>query len=92
MDGTLAAVIVTAVISLAGSWLVARSTAQSQQLAVTESERRRIKSLEERVDSLEDRREKDAIVKRALGDHIDVLEDHIWQRKPPPPPARPPGI
>lgn len=24
-----------------------------------------------------------------LGDHIDVLEAHIWQQLPPPPPARP---
>lgn len=37
-------------------------------------------------------REGDAVTKRAMGDHIDVLEDHIWQRKPPPPPSRPPGV
>lgn len=24
-----------------------------------------------------------------LGDHVDVLENHIWLQKPPPPPARP---
>ena len=28
---------------------------------------------------------------RARDDHIDVLEDHIWKGRPPPPPARPPG-
>lgn len=29
---------------------------------------------------------------RVRDDHIDVLEHHIWQGKPPPPPTRPDGI
>lgn len=37
-------------------------------------------------------READALIKRAAGDHIDVLEAHIWARKEPPPPCRPAGI
>jgi len=37
-------------------------------------------------------RENDAITKRAQGDHIDVLEDHIWKGKGPPPPPRPVGV
>ena len=38
------------------------------------------------VESALDRAREDRIV---LDDHIDVLEAHIWQGKPPPPPARP---
>lgn len=45
-----------------------------------------------RVTDLEALREKDALTKRAQGDHIDVLEAHIWAGKPPPPPARPVGV
>jgi hypothetical protein len=37
-------------------------------------------------------READALIKRAAGDHIDVLEHHIWEGLPPPPPCRPVGV
>lgn len=52
----------------------------------------RVASLEGRVDGLEEKRRRDAGVIRAQGDHIDVLEAHIWKRLPPPPPARPDGL
>lgn len=39
-----------------------------------------------------DARRADALTIRAQGDHIDVLEAHIWAGKPPPPPPRPPGV
>jgi hypothetical protein len=52
---------------------------------------KRLSDLEANQRDLWQLREGDAITKRALGDHIDVLEDHIWKRKPPPPPSRPPG-
>lgn len=37
-----------------------------------------------RIESLEESR-------RVLYDHIDALEQHIWQQLPPPPPPRPGG-
>lgn len=49
----------------------------------------RVSSLEDRVVMYETKAERDAITKRRMGDHIDVLEAHIWQGKPPPPPPRP---
>lgn len=52
----------------------------------------RIRDLEKDRDVLFERREADALVKRAQGDHIDVLEAHIWARKDPPPPPRPAGV
>ena len=52
----------------------------------------RIHKLEDKQLSYWEKIEADAIIKREQGDHIDVLEHHIWQGNPPPPPARPPGI
>ncbi|WP_062516496.1 hypothetical protein [Demequina gelatinilytica] len=69
--------IVAAAIALGGSWFVTRG------------DRARIDALEKQVENLwEGRREDDRRI-RARDDHIDVLEAHIWERKPPPPPARP---
>lgn len=48
--------------------------------------------LEARVDLLEDKRRADALAMRAQGDHIDVLEQHIWRGDPPPPPPRPAAV
>jgi hypothetical protein len=53
---------------------------------------KRIADLESSQRELWRARESDAVTKRALGSHIDVLEDHIWQDKGPPPPPRPVGI
>ncbi len=103
MDAPFAAVIITAVVSITGSWLVARTSARSSAKSVQqderESDRQRIKDLEDRDAMWETRcnilwvaREADALVKRAQGDHIDILEDHIWRRKPPPPPPRPHSV
>lgn len=103
MDSTLAAVLITAVVSMSGSWLVARTTGRSGGLEAAqrdrESDRQRIKDLEDRDAEWERRcnvlwaaREADARVKRAQGDFIDVLEDHIWKKLPPPPPPRPPLV
>lgn len=52
----------------------------------------RIATLEARVDTLWEQREEDAITRRRMGDHIDVLESHIWNQLPPPPPPRPEGL
>lgn len=49
----------------------------------------RIQQLEERTDNLEKQRRRDALLIRAQGDHIDLLENHIWTKQPPPPPPRP---
>lgn len=78
MTAELASVLITAAVAIGGSWLVARTG--------------RMRYLEDRVDRLETAREASAIAKRRLGDHVDLLEHHIWDRKPPPPPARPEGI
>lgn len=53
---------------------------------------KRVTDLEAARDALFKLREDDALVKRAQGDHIDVLEAHIWARKDPPPPPRPVGV
>lgn len=50
---------------------------------------KRITDIENNYGSLWKDRESDAIKKRQLGDHIDVLEAHIWADKGPPPPPRP---
>jgi hypothetical protein len=47
---------------------------------------------DEQIEGLWNARREDAKVIRAMGDHIDTLESHIWQGKGPPPPARPAGI
>jgi Flp pilus assembly protein TadB len=103
MDINLAAVVVTAIVTLVtaltGSWAVAKSSTRNTQLAERESDRARIKALEDRdaewsrrCDVLWAAREADARIKREQGDHIDVLEHHIWQQIPPPPPPRPTGV
>ncbi|MCB2411780.1 hypothetical protein LGT39_02815 [Demequina sp. TTPB684] len=100
MDVTLAAVLITAIVSISGSWLVARTSARTSARQVEqqerEADRQRIKDLEDRDAMWEQRcnvlwaaREADALIKRAQGDFIDILEDHIWKEKPPPPPPRP---
>lgn len=69
-----------------------QSTEQSTQVGFIDKLLTRVESLEKQVLSLWEAREKDASVKRAQGDHIDVLEQHIWQQLPPPPPSRPAGL
>lgn len=71
---------VTAGVAIAGSWFFTRG------------DRDRIGTLESRTDALWAAREADALIKRAQGDHIDTLEDHIWKKLPPPPPPRPSGV
>ena len=78
MTAELASVLITAAVAIGGSWLVARTG--------------RMRYLEDRIDRLETAREASAIAKRRLGDHVDLLEHHIWAAKPPPPPDRPEGI
>lgn len=57
-----------------------------------EDERRRTAEQADRLDALQARLDaKDAAI-RLRDDHIDALEHHVWQRLPPPPPARPVGI
>jgi hypothetical protein len=103
MPTELATVLVMAVVSIGGSWLVATQTArtlaeQSREAEVDDELARlaaawsRIEQLERRVTELEDKRAVDALVKRAMGDHIDVLEAHIIRGDGPPPPPRPPGV
>lgn len=96
-----------AIIALAGPIVTAiltyraaiRTGAAQAKVAVEQTEldaRRvdhaRIAALEQRVDILEDKRVADALIKRLQGDHIDVLEAHIWRGDPPPPPPRPEGV
>ena len=69
-----------------------QSTEQSSQVGLIQQLLSRVATLEGQVGDLWKARESDAAVKRAQGDHIDVLENHIWKRLPPPPPVRPPGI
>jgi hypothetical protein len=99
MNVSLAAVIITAIVTVAGSWVTARSAARNVEQQSRESDRQRIKDLEDRDAVWEQRcnnlwtaRERDALTKREMGDHIDVLEAHIWKHLPPPPPTRPPGV
>jgi hypothetical protein len=53
---------------------------------------RRVETLEAEVKVLWDKRRDDALLIRAQGDHIDLLEDFIRSGKPPPPPPRPEGV
>lgn len=52
----------------------------------------RLRHTESTVRQLWNDREEDAVKKRKLGDHVDRLEHHIWNEKPPPPPERPEGL
>ena len=99
MPAELTAVLIMAVVSIGGSWVVARQTArtsaeQSRQamvddeLARLEAAWERIRQLEGRVTELEDKRAADAVLRRDMGDYIDVLQAHIW-RGADPPPGRP---
>lgn len=96
MPSEIAVVLITAAVSLGGGWLVARQSGHSAGTiaaqAVIADQRAEIETLRARVAQLEDKAESDARTKRAMGDHIDLLEHHIWQQKPPPPPPRPPGV
>lgn len=99
MEVSLAAVIITALVTIGGSWVTARNAARNLEQQSRQSDRNRIKDLEDRdavweqrCNALWNAREVDALTKRAMGDHIDVLEDHIWKQMPPPPPPRPPGV
>lgn len=53
---------------------------------------KRVSDLEGAYGVLWKDRESDALTKRAQGDFIDLLEDHIWRDKGPPPPRRPVGV
>ncbi|NCT90264.1 hypothetical protein GXB85_04755 [Cellulomonas sp. APG4] len=53
---------------------------------------RRLQNVEARLEAAENGNVAKALVIRAQGDHIDVLEHHIWQGFGPPPPRRPEGV
>lgn len=95
--------LITAIATVSGSWLVARTTgrtaareveikARDSDRAARVADREEMRELRGEIDKLWQARRDDAIVIRGLGDFIDVLEAHIWERKPPPPPKRPKGI
>lgn len=100
MDSTVTAALITGIVTIIVSaptaWYVARTSARNQERKVQqeerESDRQRLAIAEARIDSLWAAREADALIKRRLGDHIDLLEAHIWRSDPPPPPPRPDGI
>lgn len=52
----------------------------------------RLEFTEQQQHQLWEARRADALVIRSQGDHIDVLEHHIWQGLGPPPPPRPAGV
>ncbi len=85
-----------AIASLGGVIYTARtakkSTDQASQVELISTLMGRIQTLEEGQRNLWAELEKAALVKRAQGDHIDVLENHIWKQLPPPPPPRPVGV
>ena len=68
-----------------GAWLTWLASGSNRLQA-------RVDSLEAKYAALWEARERDALIKRAQGDHIDVLEHHIWRQLPPPPPQLPDGI
>ncbi|MDR1265951.1 MAG: hypothetical protein LBK42_10440 [Propionibacteriaceae bacterium] len=88
--------VLVAVLGLAGSALVAVLASRSQATAVlgtlTQAFQDRIAQLEGRVEDLWRARREDASLIRRMGDQIDILEDHIWKEKGPPPPPRPEGL
>lgn len=89
LDIGLASVLITAAVSIGGAWLIARPTGVRNMLAQLEAAYTRITQLEGRVTSLETGKAADTEGIRQRDDHIDALEAHIWDGKPPPPPARP---
>ena len=68
------------------AYITARNNAQTSLPAHLNEELRRLSSDRER-----DRNRLDALEAHLvlLGDHVDILEQHIWKELPPPPPARP---
>ncbi|MDZ5077858.1 MULTISPECIES: hypothetical protein [unclassified Nesterenkonia] len=89
----------TAIISLTGVILTVMAATQGHlwsrlKQAEDKAEQVRAHSLEQdrRIGELWDKRREDAVVIRLLGDHIDTLEDHIRDRREPPPPPRPEGL
>ncbi|MDR1266707.1 MAG: hypothetical protein LBK42_14410 [Propionibacteriaceae bacterium] len=85
-----------AALGVIGSVCAAILASRSQTMAVlsglTKTLQDRVAELEAQVRDLWDERRKDAGLIRRMGDHIDVLEDHIRQEKGPPPPPRPEGL
>ena len=67
----------------------AKVTAQDRLIERLEN---RLVRVEDRLTAAEDGNLAKALIIRAQGDHIDVLEDWIWKQKQPPPPQRPPGL
>ena len=99
LAGTIAAPIISARVAARNKTLEIQQEDREAWQWERDSDCKRIKDLEDRDAMWEQRcntlwqtREADAIVKRRMGDHIDVLEDHIHKQLPPPPPPRPAGI
>ena len=88
--------IVVAILAMIGvittGILASRSSSAQVQVNLIQTLHDRVRVLEDRVGELWDARQADALVKRMMGDFIDVLEDHIWRGKGPPPPTRPDNI
>ncbi|MCK9629280.1 MAG: hypothetical protein M0R37_11915 [Bacteroidales bacterium] len=75
-------VLVTACVTLGGSWLVSRGNARTADITMLSTALARIATLETRVDSLEARHTS------ALA-YAQRLRDHIYRRVDPPPPDWP---
>ncbi len=96
----IAVAVIVAVLTLIGaiaSALAARFATERKTMIdrLTHLEKRQDDLVSQRAQdwiAFQKKHQEDAIIKRAMGDHIDALEHHIWQGKPPPPPPRPPGI
>lgn len=67
----------------------ARTSAQDRLIERLEN---RLVRVEDRLTAAEDGNIAKALIIRAQGDHIDLLEDWIWKQKIPPPPQRPAGL
>lgn len=76
-----------------------KSTDQASVVSLRGQDMQRIESLEKQVKELWEARRADAAghamemqqkdtAIRERDDHIDVLENHIWRHRPPPPPAK----